>query len=100
MESRVWNQLEEEEPPLWRVDGFQQAQLRLKLGAVKLKKMDMFGKSDPYLVFRRAAVRHSDRAGATRDASPTGSSSRCPWHIYACKQASRHANCGMHAFTR
>jgi hypothetical protein len=81
MESRAWNQLEEEEPPLWRVDGFPQAHLRLKLGAVKLKKMDMFGQSDPYLVFRRAAVRHSDRAGVSRGASPTRSSIRCSWHI-------------------
>jgi len=42
-------------PPRWAVAGFQETEVRLKLAASKLKKMDgPFGKSDPYLVLRRA----------------------------------------------
>ena len=68
---------QDHELPLWKVDGFPQAQLRLKLGAVKLKKMDgMFGKSDPYLVIRRAAVRQSDRADSTSSTGSGGGSAR------------------------
>jgi hypothetical protein len=48
----------------WKVDGFPQAQLQMKLAARNLKKMDgLFGKSDPYLVLKRAIVRekaHND----------------------------------------